>query len=361
VRLEGDTVIRVREGRAHYAGFRSCGDVWACPVCSAKIRNARAAEISDAVGRWDQANHGVYMVTLTVPHESGMPLGPLWAAMTKALQAVRSGEVYQQLKAELGIVATATAKEVTHGANGWHPHFHLLVFTTKPASGDGLFDLLTYFRRSWARQVIKAGLGEPNRLHGVRVDICWSGADAGLYLAKVQDGKSVGNEVARGDLKPAGDGHRTPFEVVADLQQFALVADRDLWAEYEQVMHGKRAIVWSRGYRDILGMDLEQTDEEIAAAEVGGQAVAVLSAETWQGVAWRSRVAVPWSDTKLIGAIALLEAAERGGLDAVNDLLGALGVPSARAPAVRVDDDIGEDQPDGAGSWQQDAMFGAAS
>jgi hypothetical protein len=350
VRLDGDTVIRVRDGIAHYAGLISCGDVWVCPPCSAKIRDGRAREISQAAHRWLAEGHGLYAVTLTVPHEAGMPLGMLWSAIGKAMQNIRSGRQYQELKSELGIVASCTAKEVTHGLNGWHPHIHLLVFTTEPASGDGLFGLLTYIRRAWRVQVMRMGLGEPDRLHGVRVDECYSGAEAGLYLAKVQDGKSVGNEVARGDLKSAGEGHRTPFEILADLERYGLVSDRDLWAEYEQVMRGKRAIVWSRGYREILGMDPEITDEELAAAEVGGQAVAVLGDETWSGITRGRKIALPWSDVPVRPYTALLEAAERGGLGLVNELLALLGIPAAAAPSIRADDDVGQpdqvDQPD---------------
>jgi hypothetical protein len=339
VRLPGDTVIRVRDGVAHYAGLASCGDVWVCPVCSAKIRAVRAAEISDAAGRWEQAGRGLYLVVLTVPHEAGMPLGPLWSAMSKAMSSVRSGRQYQQIKADLGIVATLTGKEITEGQHGFHPHLNLLIFTTEPASGDGLFALLTYMRKAWAREVVKAGLGEPDRLNGVRAEICYSGADAGLYVAKCQDGKSVGNELARGDLKSAGEGHRTPFEILADLEAYGLVSDRDLWEEYERVMRGKRALVWSRGYREVLGMDEELTDEQVAASEIGGQAVAVLSGATMTGVRQAGRVHVPWCDTRVVVYTALLEAAERGGLQLVNDLLAGLGIPLAAASAVGADED----------------------
>lgn len=273
------------------------------------------------------------MVTLTVPHEAGQPLGQLWRSMTLALQAVRSGRAYQQVKADLGIVVSCTAKETTHGPNGWHPHLHLLVFTEKPASADCLFDLLTYTRRAWSAAVQRAGLGRPDPLAGVRVDICYSGADAGLYLAKCQE-HSVGNELARGDLKSAGEGHRLPFEILADLERFGLVSDRDLWAEYEQVMRGKRALVWSRGYREILGMDAELTDEEIAAADVGGEPVAVLSQDAWRGLLAAGSALVPWSTVKLPAYTALLEAAERGGLALVNDVLGVLGVPLAEPSVI---------------------------
>ena len=34
----GDRVeIRIRNGSAYYCGLETCGNVWLCPVCSAKI------------------------------------------------------------------------------------------------------------------------------------------------------------------------------------------------------------------------------------------------------------------------------------------------------------------------------------
>ena len=104
-------------------------------------------------------------------------------------------------------------------------------------------------------------------------------------------------------------------------------------------MRGKRALVWSRGYREILGMDQEQTDEELAAAEVGGRPVASLSSETWSGVVAAGKVTVPWSDVKLPMYTALLEAAELGGLVAVNETLASVAVPLATAPQVRGHED----------------------
>ena len=48
-------MIRSNSGIAHYAGLTTCGSIWACPVCSAKIRNTRALEISAATAAWDFA------------------------------------------------------------------------------------------------------------------------------------------------------------------------------------------------------------------------------------------------------------------------------------------------------------------
>ena len=62
-------------GVAHYRGLATCGSIWACPVCSAKIRNARALEIAEAAGNWHRAGNTVLMVTFTVPHDIGHAAG----------------------------------------------------------------------------------------------------------------------------------------------------------------------------------------------------------------------------------------------------------------------------------------------
>ena len=77
VGADGLVAITSNAGVCHYAGLATCGSIWACPVCSAKIRNTRAEEISAAAARWDLAGNSVYMITLTAPHDLGMKLSAL--------------------------------------------------------------------------------------------------------------------------------------------------------------------------------------------------------------------------------------------------------------------------------------------
>jgi len=71
-------------------------------------------------------------------------------------------------------------------------------------------------------------------------------------------------------------------------------------------------VTWSRGTKKRLAI-VERTDEEIAEEEVGGVVVAVLKAETWTAV--RHLDGFP---------VRILEAAERGGREAVGKLLSTL-------------------------------------
>lgn len=54
-------------------GVNTCKNAWCCPTCSARVMSKYAAEIAcaiDALEKWK--NQTAFMVTLTVPHTSGM-------------------------------------------------------------------------------------------------------------------------------------------------------------------------------------------------------------------------------------------------------------------------------------------------
>ena len=156
--------------------------------------------------------------------------------------------------------------------------------------------------------------------------MCYSAAEAGAYIAKTQDGRSPGNELARADLKQGRDGSRTPFEILDDFRWTGYAGteedpgDLRLWHEYELATKGHRCITWSHGLRKILAVE-ERSDEEIAADDVGGQDIACIGPEVWRRI-----VAVPGLDS------AVLDAAESGGLDGMNALLARHGIGRAHAP-----------------------------
>lgn len=329
VRREDEVSIRDNGGVAHYCGLVSCGSIWACPVDSAKIRNVRAAEISMAAASWCRAGNSVFAVTFTMPHDAGMPLAPLFGVIADGFRSVICGRPWRRLKHELGIVGQIRAVEVTYGIHGWHPHLHTLVFVT----GDrGVYDLAdielgrhplqVYFREHWAAFITGAGYRAPDADHGVKVQRCYDAVEAGAYIAKTQEGRGVGNEMARADLKQGRNGGRTPFEILEDFRWTGDAGQLALWHEYERASKGRQCITWSKRLRQILGAAPERTDEEIAAEEVGGQGVAILPAETWREITYLPGMPA-----------AVLDAAEVAGVTGVNELLGRHGIAPARPVA----------------------------
>lgn len=290
-------------GVAHYRGLSTCGSIWACPVCSAKIRNARALEIADAAANWHRAGNTVLMVTLTAPHDLGMPLADLLSTIARAFSSVIAGRPWLRLKERVPVVGQIRSIEVTSGPNGWHPHIHALLFIDGQADAAQLAAVGIHVRAKWRRFITRAGYRPPSELHGVKIDVCTSAAEAGLYVAKTQDGRSPGNEMARADLKSGRAGHCTPFELLGEVADTGDLAGLPLWHEYEKATKGHQAITWSKGLRRLLlGVEPERSDEELAAEEIGGDLVLEISTGAWREI------------TRNLGLeTRLLEAFERGG------------------------------------------------
>jgi hypothetical protein len=328
----GDVAVKTAGGIAHYAGLASCGSIWACPCCSAKIRNTRGIEASTAAAAWTMGNpllaskgassyyerhrgsNSVYMVTLTFPHDLGMRLSSLLVLISEAFSATISGRPWIRLRGQLGIVGTIRSLEVTYGPNGWHPHLHVLVFAEGDSGAEGLVVMTEYFRARWTRFITQAGYRPPSDQYGVVIKRCYSAAEAAAYIAKVQDGGAVGNELARGDLKTGKNGHRTPFQILEDFRQIGDLADLALWHEYEMATKGHQCITWSKGLKKRLAV-LEKSDEEIAAEEIGGDVVMMIASESWRQI------------TGVPGLPAyVLDQAEAGGRPAIIGALARFGI-----------------------------------
>jgi hypothetical protein len=208
------------------------------------------------------------------------------------------------VKDRIGYIGEIRALEATVGANGWHPHLHVLLFTSRALNVAELDDLRAYYLCRWSRSVVRFGYREPTAEHGVT--IVESHRDD--YLAKM----GLADELANGAIKEARSGSRTPLQVLADFADTGDAPDLDSWREWVLAMHGARQLTWSRGLRRRYAKEPEKTDAEIVV-ESGGdeEQVAVISPETWReailadsDVMWR-----------------LLDAAETGGQAAVEEVL----------------------------------------
>jgi hypothetical protein len=298
--------VRVRDGIAHYSGVETCGSVWSCPVCSAKIREGRAREIEDGVSRHIAAGGGVAFLTVTVPHDAGMPLAAVWETMQAAWSATWSGRAAVDVKRDLGIVGTIRTVEVTFGRNGWHPHVHALVLTETPLSTGQEADLFLFTLTRWRRYVAGQGWPQPSALIGLdyeRVALVGGSTALGRYLTKIRDDDGptwhVGRELARADVKRSRiEGGMSPFQLAAHAVYTGEVWAVRAWREWEQGSKGRRAIMWSPGLRDRLGFTDEATDDELAAEEVGGDVVAIVEGRTFD---WLARRGI------LVDALAVVE------------------------------------------------------
>ena len=180
------------------------------------------------------------MVTLTAPHDLGMPLkslldlisvsfstvigGRLWCGTPERHVPARLGKRGAMLPAryyparpgvrdQLGIAGTVRSLEVTYGEHGWHPHLHALVFVRGQLDAAKRAKFEVHFRNQWRKAIVARHPRPPDPVHGVKVERCYSGEGAADYVCKSQEGHSVGIEMARADIK-RGYSHRLPRTTV---------------------------------------------------------------------------------------------------------------------------------------------------
>jgi hypothetical protein len=308
--------IAARDGVAYWRGVQTCGSIWACPVCSAKIRNGRAIEISEFTAEWIRRGGEVYMVTLTAPHDLGMALAVLMTLIIKAFQYVIGGRKWVAVRDQLGIAGCIRALEVTHGLNGWHPHLHVLVYVNGQLDAAGRCAFELHFRDQWRKFVTRRGYRPPSDQHGVKVERCYSGGGAAEYIVKLQESnRSPGNEMARSDMKTSRAGHRVPFDILEAIstgEKDGLAEALELWREYEAGTFRHRAITWSPALTALRKEWLnavDKTDDELAAPEVDGEVVADISPDALRLIACipglRVRFLEAWEDGSLPGLHAL--------------------------------------------------------
>lgn len=256
------------------SGLQTCGSVWCCPVCAAKIRAERAAEIDRACIAHLEAGGGLEMGVLTFPHDFGDALNAMWEVLSVAFSRVIGGRGWRQDKERFGIVGFIRVSEGTHGKNGWHPHAHYLLFTECPLLQEERLALQKRLFERFKRCVVDRGYRTPfetyNQLQPVRLPsevadyLCKAGlveTDAGTRRA--------GNELARFDLKEGREKGRTPFQILKSFFETGDLSELELWREWERGSKGKQSISWSKGLKARLEVS-ERKDEDIAAEEVEG-------------------------------------------------------------------------------------------
>jgi hypothetical protein len=310
----GGTGLRIKDGSAYFDGIQTCGSIWVCPVCAARIRQRRALEIESAAFRHLEAAGGIGFGTFTLPHQRSDDLAALLDVVQRAWRHVQQQRAVREAFERLGITGRIRSTEITYGAwHGWHPHLHLLFFADEKLTERQWAELRDILAAAWAAAVVKLGAGRPDDQHGVTLGAVYA-ASVGQYLAKVQDhygeSSTIGLEMARGDAKKGRKRSRTPFEV-AELAVAGVFHELHLWWEYESATKGRRAIEWSRGLKARFAID-DLEDDDLAAADVDGERLAWLDDGQWVLLVRRQQ------ETHL------LDLAEEGGAPAVHAFLAGL-------------------------------------
>ena len=174
LRISGEGEERI----AGYAGLVTCGSVWACPCCSAKIAARRGEELAKVMRRVLTAGGSASLITLTMRHHSGHRLKDLWQALSAAWHGVISGKQWLADQELGGLLGWVRVVEATHSRrHGWHLHVHALVCWDRPVSLGLAQEIGHRMWQRWSRLLERRGLTSWKHRGGVDVRLATLATD----------------------------------------------------------------------------------------------------------------------------------------------------------------------------------------
>lgn len=326
----GYVTLKLGAQGAHWSGIVTCKSVWHCPVCAAKIANGRREEVRHVIDAHQAAGGAVYMATFTIRHHAFQRAEHLRKGVSEAFSRVLTGRKWQELRGMAGIVGMIRALEVTHGANGWHPHLHVLILakSAQAVEASALGD--TLFRR-WARVVKKMNFGQCSE-DAWHFERCVSADAAGDYTAKW----GPDFELTHGHVKDAKGGGRSPWRILRDYAERGERRDAELFKEYALAFKGARQLTWTNGLKEQFGL-VDETDDELADREAPARAVAKVHEDVLRLLVKRGLAA------------RALEAVEREGRDGLRRFMAQHGFDDAAWFIIELPPDPEPERADGVG------------
>jgi hypothetical protein len=265
---QGIAKITVHHSKKHkacsFGGLQHCASVWVCPPCAAKISEHRRIEVKKAMDQHKSRGGDVLLLTLTNPHNRGDNLKELLSNQAKVLACFNTDRAMKEIRAAIGYIGQIRALEVTHGRlrdfdNGWHPHYHILLFVQSGVDIAALENEL-YKRFIYAWDHCFHNLRLPDRQHGIKLE---NGDKAAAYVTKSGSTWGLESEMTKGHIKKANGGE-SPFDL---LRANALDDDKQggaLFREYGEAFKRKNQLLWSPGLKALFDLE-DKTDAEIAA------------------------------------------------------------------------------------------------
>lgn len=257
-------MVDIRNGKhgAHFSGLVTCGSIWTCPVCAAKIAETRRGEVAKTISEHVRLGGSVHMATFTVPHHRFQTAQELRNLVSGTFSKIFTGSPWKRNKNRVELYGFVRSLEVTHGSNGWHPHIHGLFFISAGVPESAIEGFGNFLFDRWSRFIEKDGYGVCNR-DVWRFERTAETEKAGDYLVKW----GADREITQGHLKLAKGGGRSPWQIL-DGVLARNKRDIMLFREYAAAFKGARFLTWSRGLREYYGLREPLTDEDASLEDL---------------------------------------------------------------------------------------------
>jgi hypothetical protein len=290
--LDGLPVPPSLANLARYRGVTVCGSGWVCPMCAARITEGRRRELERGIAKHRERGGVVLLATQTFSHGRSDELAAAWEALGRARQRFARSATVKRFREAVGFAGRIAAREVTYGANGWHPHAHELVLVAGGITAERVAELERELAAEWRACCAAVGLSASLE-HGYKLSL----TAAATYIAKWGlDSELTKWQLKRGRVAEGDEpdelalaGH-TPFDL---LRIYARVMPSHprldlsparaahLFAEYAAAVVGTAQLHWTRGLKAALEVD-ELSDSELAERdETDDVLLGTLTAHEW--------------------------------------------------------------------------------
>lgn len=265
-----------------FGGLQTCGSVWHCAPCAAKISERRGDEVQHAINYCLDRGGFVSFVTRTVPHAVSDSLLDILTKFRLADAKYKNNRHYKATVKNFASFGQIKVFEITVGLNGWHLHVHEIMLHHAVSITNVYSCLENNLYRLWADAALKSGFDEPSRAHGLQVQ---NGDFAAAYLAKFAKQSTsnwnVSRELTKQHIKKSKFGF-SPFDLLRAYRDDPKPEYLELIREYGEVMHGARQLIWSRGLKELVALE-NLSDQEIAE-QIEAEAVlaGLISLDQWR-------------------------------------------------------------------------------
>ena len=238
----GVNVSLTEQGHTRLGGLMVCDAHHICPVCHYKKMAGDKQTIRELVLKHYDDGGLLVDAVLTVPHGAGESLEIVLERLENVWKALRSKPIWKRLSADLGVVGVIRRLEVTLGANGWHPHFHVSLMCDWGLASE-LRGQTRYAVHADAFAIVSSCWAAAGRKLGLPISMHAQSAVAIIAAVEAQQAITY-------NLKNMGYGDKidslTPFDLLRIVCQapaeVARVAASRLFAEYAAAIHGKHVI-----------------------------------------------------------------------------------------------------------------------
>jgi hypothetical protein len=253
----GPVTLTLKSLKIIQRGLTTCGSVWGCPVCSAKILTHRSHEVDAAMSAWVKQGGYFIFETLTLSHQKGEPVESQRSALRVGWDAINGGSFSANHK-KAGQEGYLKIVEATHGAHGFHLHIHVLRFMKGELPEAQLNKWMDKTFSKWQKSITTAGFMPPSpKAHVIRRVHNFEGIKS--YFTKGFDNPS---------LQEPGVKSNSIWNVLTAAIANPKSTHTFTWRSWESGSHGMRQMTWARNLRKSLGMGEEIEDGEIAELPV---------------------------------------------------------------------------------------------